>query len=95
MIYNPTPVSVNVRGMRAVIAGRVLIRTSPTTTVPAKRHVRLYNAASGVLLAATWSDPATGAYRFEGLDARVEYLVMARDYLRRHNAVVADGLDAV
>ena len=94
-VYDPSPLWLAARTLRGVVSGRVLIRTSPTTTRPARRQVRLYNSLSGILVAATWSDDLTGAYRFERLDPGIEYLVMAQDYMRRHNAVVADGVDPV
>lgn len=95
VIIRPIRRPLNVRMNVGRISGRVLIRTSPTTTVPARRKVRLYNAVTGVLVAATWSDSVTGAYEFTRLNPRNEYLAMAQDYLRRHNAVVVDGVDAV
>ena len=57
----------------------------------ASRPVRLYERASGVLVAETRSG-TDGAYRFDGIAADREYLVLAYDDTNIHNAAPADRI---
>lgn len=62
--------------------------------VPLRRRVQLYNQRDGRLVRETWSDAATGAYRFDhirgGDDTR--YFVVAFDHTGDKRAVIADNL---
>lgn len=71
------------------IAGEVDITGTPNT--PAMRKVRAHVSANGLLARETWSDPVTGAYRFDGL-AREPFYVVALDYQLNYNAVVKDNV---
>lgn len=64
------------------------------TDVPVRRRVQLYSQRDGRLVRETWSDAATGAYRFDrvrGGDG-TRYFVVAFDHTRDKRAVVADNL---
>lgn len=70
-------------------------RIDGTVTVvgePAHRYVLLLDRLTHTVIATTWSDPETGAYAFHGLDATRLYTVLAHDYTRKYNAVVADNV---
>lgn len=56
---------------------------------PAARKVRLFDVLTGLLIAETWSRK-DGHYRFDFLDPTREYFVLAHDYVRQFNAVIAD-----
>lgn len=68
------------------IAGVVSIEN-----VPGARKVRLFDKRTGALVREVWSN-AAGQYEFAGVDASLEYFVVAHDHLRVHNAVVQDML---
>ncbi len=57
--------------------------------VPASKQVRLYDKASGALVAQTQS-AASGGYAFTGIDAAREYFVVSHDNACQYNAVVSD-----
>lgn len=61
---------------------------------PLRRRVLLIDEATFTVVRETWSDAVTGAYAFEHIDARPQYLVIAFDHEERHRAVVADNLRA-
>jgi len=71
------------------IVGTVKEKNTPTN-VPLRRRVRLYRERDGALIRETWSDAATGAYVFEGLNETEEYTAMSYDHTRDKRAVVAD-----
>ena len=56
------------------------------------RRVCLFIQRDGVLVAESWSDKSTGAYRFETLDAAETYFVIAFDHTGMHRAVAANDL---
>lgn len=58
---------------------------------PAARKVRLFDALTGLLIAETWSRK-DGHYRFDFLDPARDYFVLAHDYVRQFNAVIADWI---
>lgn len=59
----------------------------------ASRTVYLFDRVSGVLVAKTTSD-AQGAYRFDGVAADRQYIVLATDADHNHyNAAVADMIE--
>ena len=64
------------------------------TDVPVRRRVQLYNQRDGRLVSETWSDAATGAYRFDHIrgGAGTRYFVVAFDHTGDKRAVVADNL---
>lgn len=61
---------------------------------PVARRVVLLVEPTLQQVAETWSDPATGAYRFDGLSMSARFTVVAYDHLRNWRAVIADGLAA-
>jgi hypothetical protein len=69
-------------------------RVEGTVTIegaPAARKVRLFDALTGLLIAETWSR-RDGHYRFDFLDPSRDYFVLAHDYVRQFNAVIADWI---
>lgn len=54
--------------------------------------VRLYRAADGILVAQTWSAPATGVYTFGDLELDQTYVPMALDHTGTHKPVAAGPL---
>ena len=71
------------------VQGTVAIDATPD--IPVKRKVRLFCLQSGRLVRETWSDPVTGAYRFEYV-RQGPWLVISHDYTGSYNAVVADNI---
>jgi len=61
---------------------------------PVSRRVVLLVEPTLQQVAETWSDPVTGAYRFDGLSMAARFTVVAYDHLRNWRAVIADGLAA-
>jgi hypothetical protein len=66
--------------------------TVDVLNVPAARLVRLFVRGTGRCVRETWSDPTTGYYKFENLNAAYEYYAVAHDHTRQYNAVVQDML---
>lgn len=64
------------------------------TDVPVRRRVQLYNQCDGRLVRETWSDAATGAYRFDHIrgGGGTRYFVAAFDHTGDKRAVIADNL---
>ena len=58
---------------------------------PAWRRVRLFTRRDGRLVREQWSDPVTGAYRFEHINPTIEYTLVAYDHTGQHQAVVSDA----
>ncbi|MFN4325247.1 MAG: hypothetical protein ACK4FP_05105 [Azonexus sp.] len=71
------------------VQGTVAIDATPD--IPVKRKVRLFCLQSGRLVREAWSDPVTGAYRFEYV-RQGPWLVVSHDYTGSYNAVVADNI---
>lgn len=69
------------------LAGLVTIRG-----VPARRELLCFDVISNALVATIWSDAATGAFRFDGLNKTRRFRVEAIDYAHQYNAVVADAV---
>jgi hypothetical protein len=90
----PTPVIANPGGTlfggRGRIAGTVKEKGTPDA--PVYRRVRLFNDRDGQCVAETWSDPATGVYVFEYINAALKYTVLSYDHTGQFRAVVADNL---
>ncbi|MDO4795507.1 MAG: hypothetical protein Q4A28_06150 [Brachymonas sp.] len=83
------------RGGLGCVAGTVkeLPKGAPEgSEVPVWRRVRLHDQATGNPIAETWSDPKTGAYRFEWVDMERVYTVMSYDHTGKFVAVAADSL---
>ncbi len=76
-----------------VIVGTVKEKSTPMNR-PLRRRVRLYLEKTGEFLDETWSDAATGAYTFTGLDPGQIYTVIGYDHLHNYRAVAADNLTA-
>jgi hypothetical protein len=85
---------VRVRDMAWAGRGRVsgTVKTKGTPNFPTYAKVRLIHEADGVCVAEQWSDPLTGEYSFDYIDATKKYTVLAYDPMRSFRAVVADYL---
>ena len=64
-------------GGPATITGQTLVKDGGPE-VPARARVRLLRARDGLLARETWSDPATGAYSFAGLDTGQQFVALAQ-----------------
>lgn len=73
------------------IVGSVALKGTPSN-LPVRRRVRLVREADGLCIAEQWSDAATGAYAFTGIDRGATYTVIAYDGPRIFRATVADGV---
>ncbi|WP_211322344.1 hypothetical protein [Paracidovorax anthurii] len=60
--------------------------------VPTKARVVLLHQRSKVVARETWSDPSTGAFAFESIDTRQEFVVLAEDAAGLFRPVVANRL---
>lgn len=79
-------------------SGRIFGTTKIKGTVsnsPAKSRVVLLRQRDRLLVRQTWSDPDTGAWAFEGLDMRQQYIALAEDAGGNFQAVAAQRLEAV
>ena len=72
------------------IVGTVHVKGVPNA--PVRRRVRLFRDRDAICVGETWSDPATGAYLFVGVDPTEKYTALAYDYERNYRGVVADNL---
>ena len=72
------------------IAGTVAVDSTPD--YPVWRRVRLLNKRDGRIVRETWSDPVTGAYRFEYISRALEFIVIAHDHTGVYNAEVRDSI---
>lgn len=63
--------------------------------IPVQRKVRLQHERTGIVVAQTWSDPVTGAYRFDFIDPQATYYVTSFDHNGVFQAVVADRITPV
>ncbi len=78
--------------------GRIFGTTKIKGTVsnsPAKSRVVLLRQRDRLLVRQTWSDPDTGAWAFEGLDMRQQYIALAEDAGGNFQAVAAQRLEAI
>jgi hypothetical protein len=78
-------------GGNGTVYGTVARKGSPANT-PLRRKVRLHNDITGALVRETWSDAATGAFTFTGLDPLQRYTTLAYDYAHAFCAEAADNL---
>lgn len=63
-----------------------------TPDAPLRARVRLIRERDGLVYRETWSDAATGAYRFEDVDELETYTVLSYHPTHDRRAVVADNL---
>lgn len=63
-----------------------------TPDAPLRARVRLIRERDGLVYRETWSDAATGAYRFDNVDELETYTVLSYHPTRDKRAVVADNL---
>lgn len=75
------------------ITGTVKRKALPDN-VPLSRKVRLLRERDGKCVRETWSDAATGAYTFTGLDLAQAYTAVAWDHQHTYRATIADNLTA-
>lgn len=73
--------------------GRITGTVKITPNLPTHRKVRLFNEATGILIAETWSDATTGAYSFTHIDPTQTYTVVGFDYTQAYRAVIADRVN--
>lgn len=73
------------------IFGTTKTKASPSN-LPTKARVVLLHQRSKVLVRATWSDPVTGAFAFDGLDVQQEFIALAEDAAGNFRAVAAQRL---
>ena len=73
------------------IAATVKTKATPVD-FPAFCKVWLFRFDDWALLAAQWTDPVTGAYRFENLSTDYAYSVVAVDPANNYRALIADNL---
>lgn len=66
-------------------------QADPAAT-PVARRVVLLVEPTLQQVAETWSDAATGAYRFDGLSPEARFTVVAYDHTHNWRAVIADNL---
>ena len=92
---------------RVVDVGQVRVRLSAgfaglgsiegvvtVNAVPAAKQVRLFDKATGAMVAQTQSG-ANGEYAFTGIDSAREYFVVSHDNARQYNAVVSDMITLI
>ena len=72
------------------LAGTVNVDSSPD--YPVWRRVRLFDKRDNRLVREVWSDPATGAYSFDYINAARQYVVISYDHTGVYNAEVLDAL---
>ncbi len=77
-------------GGSGTIYGTTKIKGTPNT--PAKARVRLLRDRDGLLARETWSDQATGAYSFTGIDTAQQFTVLAQDLNGAFRPVAASQL---
>ena len=63
-----------------------------TPDAPLRARVLLLREKDGKVIREMWSDPVTGAYRFDDVDAGEVYTVLTYHPTRDKRAVVADGI---
>ena len=78
-------------GGRGLIADTVETKATPAN-LPIYCRVRLVRDLDGKVIRETWTDPATGAYRFDYFDENFTYSVIAYHPTVSLRAVIADHL---
>jgi hypothetical protein len=74
------------------IWGTTEVQTAPGVKTPAGGRVVLLRQRDKLLARQTWADPVTGAWAFEGLDMRQDFLVLAEDLAGNYRPVAANRL---
>lgn len=74
------------------ITGSVKVDSTPD--YPVWRRVRLFCEHDNRLVGEVWSDPATGAYAFEYINAAMTYTVIAYDHTGAYNGQIRTGVTA-
>ena len=77
-------------GGNGTVYGTTEIKGTPDA--PLRARVRLIRERDGLVYRETWSDGATGAYRFDNVDELETYTVLTYHPTRDRRAVVADGI---
>lgn len=77
-------------GGKGRIAGSVKIDSTPD--YPVCRRVRLFDKRDNRLVGEVWSDPTSGAYSFDYINAARQYVVISYDHTGVYNAEVLDAL---
>ena len=78
-------------GGNGTVYGTVDRKGSPAN-VPLRRRVRLHSDITGAVVRETWSDAATGAFAFTGIDPAQRYTALAYDHEHNFRAEAADNL---
>lgn len=79
-------------GGRARIWGTTKVKG--VTNLPTRARVVLLRQRDKLLARETWSDAATGAFEFEGIDMAHQWLVLAEDQAGNYRPVAANRLEA-
>jgi len=85
-----TPIVGNVNPWEFKGRGRITGTVKNTPASAVFRKVALYRETDGLFVKAVWSNPATGAYEFSGINPNYAYTVLAYDHTETYRAVVAD-----
>ena len=67
-------------------------KTKGTPNLPTKARVVLLHQRSKLPVRETWSDPATGAFAFAGIDTAQQFLTLAEDAAGNYHPVAANRL---
>lgn len=83
-----------VHGGRVSIVGTTKIKATPAN-LPTLARVRLLREVDAMPLRETWSNPVTGAFRFDDLSEKAgQYIALAQDPTGNYQAVAADRITA-
>lgn len=85
--YRTPPLGTNT----GTVYGTTEVKTDPLDK-PVRARVLLLREKDGKVIREMWSDPVTGAYRFDDVDAGEVYTVLTYHPTRDRRAVVADGI---
>ncbi|WP_296871345.1 hypothetical protein [Tibeticola sp.] len=75
------------------VYGTTKAKGAPSNT-PTKSRVRLIRERDGLLAREAWSDPATGAFEFRGIDLAQRWIVLAQDAAGAFRPVAASQIEA-
>lgn len=75
------------------VYGTTKAKGAPSNT-PTKSRVRLLRERDGLLAREVWSDPATGAFEFRGIDLAQRWIVLAQDAAGAFRPVAASQIEA-
>lgn len=73
------------------ITGTVKVDSNPD--YPVWRRVRLFDQRDNRIVAEQWSDPVTGRYSFDYINAARRYVVISYDHTGVYNAEVLDAME--